>query len=632
MQEVLSLLFGAAVIVFFARERFNIASFETEIRLQRLADLLAPDKMRAHTTVRLSFMLYLVLLLTLYLAICLYARFLPDNIKELIGATSEQVGATGLEGAPGTGTGITSSFPVWIALAIVGLGPSIPIVKNGEAWLRERTHQLVGIPTRVLNNAADLRRSEAANEILAGIEDKKETESGLTNNDILLLRQVKKQYIEIPDSEDLIRSLQLCAVISAWIFRGRADPGHSPQRRNFQELEKRLHGRKRELFKKLKGAINLDPKSDGSGQNGGSQGSKGDAPDIPRRDLWESLTRDARELADDIHLYLALLVEHRVLPTRRAVEKKTMTGRINAKLANYLADIRPEKKLLTSDHTLMVTLFWTFWIVLAMGVFQGAVWSWVELRLSYPTSPARWNVPLSSRTTRYTLTSLLSYVIPVMVAMALWYARDDRALQHQPQSNLHSHWTESLPKLMGPFFLGWLIACMTMSSLALFRSMIAGKNNIVDGSDFFERVNILMQYNAPISLRGACLALLLTVLVDRIYTDQHKTRQRSPLMEAIKNGMIMALIGGTCRWLVIYWSINRSTTTYPYMRPEDYGNIVHAAWQTGLLTALITFAVASALHFQIHKTKAVAAAADTKAIAAKAETVANKAEAVLGGK
>lgn len=584
----LSILFGAVVIAIFARKRFDTASFETEIGLKRLADLLTPSAMRGPATVRLSFLIYLLLLLTTYTAICLYARLLPPEVLQLFGNGGAQLGATGLEGAPEPGSPI-ASFPIWVALAFVGLIPSFSYLERGETWLRERTHRLVGIPTRVLQNAHVLQRTGgAACKALTDFD--KIASSTLKPDDARLLETIAA-LPEARSQDNLIISLRLCAAISAWVFEDRADLDNSPIRRNFAPLERRLQARKKQLF---------DALADGTGLGDGLDADGTPALPSSAPAFWDMMTAQADDLAHDIRLYLAILVERGVLPATRHALEGTIASTAQKELAAYLSEIVPENIELPAERILMTSLSWCFWVVLVVGLVWGAVMVGVELRLTYPTSPARWDSTLPDRMTSLTLTLVLAYCVPVIVIMSFWFARVEGEAfdQNHTETRAKSHWTQWLPRHLPPVLLGWLGSCTLLASLGILRAVLAGQDMRLD-NQLLERISVLMQYNAPVALRGACLGLILSVLLDRLYkvrgTGGREIGARFTCRTTLCCGLLMALIGAASRAMMIYWSMARQGSSSAQMRPEDGGIIVYAALQAALIGGLVSWCIISAL-------------------------------------
>ena len=106
MNEVLALLFGAGIIVLFSYDRFNLATYDGEGRLDRLITLLSPDKLRARGTVLTAYAFYVGMLLVTYLILCAYAEILP-----VLGGQDlrPEVGAAELPSAAATPTRNTSS-------------------------------------------------------------------------------------------------------------------------------------------------------------------------------------------------------------------------------------------------------------------------------------------------------------------------------------------------------------------------------------------------------------------------------------------------------------------------------------------------------------------------------------------
>lgn len=596
MSEVFALLFGAVVIAVFARERFNIATYETQAALQRLGDLLTPNQMRARSTVRLSFLLYLVLVLTAYLAVCLYARMLPENFRALFGDPGAQLGAVGLPGAPAEAA-TSTLLPLSVALVFVGIGPSVPVIRHAEEWLRNLTHKLVGIPTHALENAETLRQRDAGGRSLEGIED--DPRIALRDEDRQILHDMARRP-EATEYEDLLPSLRLIAAISAWIFGNRVSLRNGNERRRMEALEARLRTRKEKLFNNLRGKLK-DP------QAGSAAAHDTDAAPHPAGQHWSGLADETGRLADDIRIYLALLVEHRVLPKEQSGAGRNLSADA---LDGYLKEIRDFDDGLMAEQIVMVTLRRSFWIILSVGILWGALPAGIEQKLIYPDLPDLWVNSARARATSMSLTLVLAYYVPLFVAMSIWFARTElrtRRIDGRPQLR-KLHWSEHLSQILAVVVIGWLVSCAALSTLAILEGILKSgtylqHNNIID------RWLILMGYNAPISLRGAIFAGFLTSVIDRFYwTSLHDRagllRTASPIRNALYAAAVMALAGALTRTFMIWNIVSRSSPPDNVFKATDRGVIVYTSVQSALLGAIIVYLVLSVLIHHVRQLEA----------------------------
>lgn len=569
MQEIAALLFGAAVIAIFSYDRFNIASFETEARLQRLGDLLKPNKMRARSVVQLSFLLYLTLLLSVYLGLCLYARLYPGDVLGLFGNGGDPVGAQ-LDVPSGASDG-NVVWPVGMALAIVGLGPSLPLVRKSEAWLRSWTHRLVGIPTQVLEKAQQLKR--AGKDIAFPAPGEDQAGGVFRTDDAKLMEDLAKRP-DIIQRDDLLPVLRLIATVSAWILDNRLNLEFGSERRALEGLEQHLRDRKEALFAKLRDTMTV---------LAASQNAAPAEAGTNLSDTWNAYAYEAEDLADDIRLFLALLVEHQILTAPKTKIKTGATA-----LYEYLGAIISSDEALSPDRILMTTLGWIFWILVLVGVVWGVFFGTIETMLTYPDQQEQWGGSRYSHAIELIMTLILSYFIPLIVGLSIWHA------QLKTGGDRKRHWTESLPQALRIIFAGWFVACLSITAWAMLKSLLA-QQAVTEGAALWDRWLMLMEYNAPMTFRGGILAVLMIMLVDHLRAaPEARPDGISARWMALWFGLATGFIGAITRATMIYWSLCRYGDCGEW-RAEDRGLLVYAAVQAGLIGAAAAFCVISTL-------------------------------------
>lgn len=572
MSELLALLFGAVVISIYARERFNVATFGTQAGLQRLSNLLGPSQMRARSTVRLSFFLYLIMILTAYLGICLYARMLPKSFQGFFGEIGNQFGAIGIAGVSDAAANSTF-LPLSVALVFVGIGPSIPIMRNGEEWLRNITHRLVGIPTHVLANAQTLKQSRSDTDIFANLEENREYP--LKDSDRDMLTNIANR----PErDEDFLYSLRLISAISAWVFEERIVFTNSSEMRNLDALQDGLRKRKLEVFKKVRDRLPRDTAQPLSNTT------------------WAGLHSETEDLSDDIRLYLALLMEYRVeVDLTNSTRHKTVA----LALKDYLSKIQDIDGNLDAEKIALTTLRRGFWIILTVGVIWGATINSIEQRLSYPRSPELWQDSAWIRSISIGITLLLAYFIPLFVAVSIWFSRSERSSVNAVRVT-HVHWSERVSDVTTFIALSWIASCMAMSMFAIFESFFA-QTSSSSARDFIGRWINLMEYNAPVSLRGALLAGIMVCFVQRAFNPSrgiftHKVRFRlSPILAALATGSLMVFVGAATRIFMIWKATSQPNSASLDFLPTDWGVVFYTSLQTGLLGFMLVYLVTSVL-------------------------------------
>ena len=463
MPDIVALLFGAVIILAFSYERFNQATYQDGRQLERLVDLLSPDTLRARRIVRQAFLFYAGALLLIYLFLCAYAEVLP-----LIGGPDLGVGTVGAERLPVTSSdgsdigttgfnprgdginidwsqtlssaagptdsgrtfdiGIDPKVSLTIALIIIGLAPSFPILRHFEDWMRVSAHQIAGIPTHVIGIRDDLRRN--ALDLLARDDSDPPVDTLLIPQGdwerMLHYSQVAESKLNAPDA--FRDDIQLILAISAWFFDRKLKGANAQERDRLDRLEGRLRDRKDALIQQLDersdfvpgemrpaGALTAAKPAAGNngiaadldGPTGAKQNESDGSNEAVIRAGWERLAREADQLADDIGTLLALYIEHSVVfapdPTRPDVKEDDeqpkklrdpvrQQGLAEKKLQSYLAAVGNHAASAHKRSYTTMTWFWT------LGVVLGVTLLWSRL----PTG--RFEVELQ-RTRRATRTS-----------------------------------------------------------------------------------------------------------------------------------------------------------------------------------------------------------------------------------
>ncbi len=163
----IALIFGGVVIAVFAWDQFNRPSYERSLELTRLINLLSPAELRNGSAYFRAYLFYAGILLLIYATLCIYGS-LP--ILETLGfsfSLTDGGGAIGAEELPIAGYSpelqaeaqvSDPTIPLVISLAIIGLGPSVPLLQRLEEKIRFAAHRLSGIPTRLVSGIHHLRR------------------------------------------------------------------------------------------------------------------------------------------------------------------------------------------------------------------------------------------------------------------------------------------------------------------------------------------------------------------------------------------------------------------------------------------------------------------------------------------
>jgi hypothetical protein len=374
MTDVVALLFGAVIVIFFSYERFNRTTDEAGQQMLRLAKLLSPDKLRSRGVVTNAYFFYAATFVVIYLFLCAYAQLIPA-----LGGPNIPVGATKLpvleqsavvkvnpttgftaasEGdvsdfamiqppdasvdrAPRQGNydiGIGAATSLAVALMIVGLAPAFPILQDVEAWIRGAAHRLAGIPTRVIAIRDDLRSRSI------GIFPPEETNAKQTPFDRLMIPRGDWNRLEryqelsltsrLDSRDDFLNDMALIFAVSAWLIDRKLSFPKLQQRERFTPLEKELNERAEALIDALddktssskptsreaegrsdEKAIRAQPATDGLAMMQGGDKPPGDERLSASDDLrsWNRLAKQADDLADDMCILLALYIEHDII-------------------------------------------------------------------------------------------------------------------------------------------------------------------------------------------------------------------------------------------------------------------------------------------------------------------------------
>lgn len=608
---MLPLLFGAAIIVYFAHDRFTLASFETQSELERLHHLLSVDRMRTTSVVRLSMVFYTLGLLVIYFLMTAYVYIFPKSFAALTASAPQEIGGNipGIEAIAGGSTAI----PLGVALVIVGIGPSFPYVKNIESWLRGAAHRLAGIPTKILNHALALRKERFS-------VDARATRSFLPTADLDIIRGLEQ---ENPDQ--FVDDLMLISAVAEWVLRRHLAAGDPRIRQQFLKMESVLLDRKSLLFRRIralkKGGVVIaaaDPLAAATAPGDPDAAPQPAAEAASPTASWESLTAEADQLADDICLLLALYREHGIIRpprTRRAKPDETATdtpaaGRPHPRPAAALARERVESFVASGDMDVdhgarsaemaLLAMSWTLGVVVILTVLWAAFPGGFEYQITFPNNPARGKVPLSSRIWNQLGLSLAAYVVPVAVAVAIWQGATAAASWKQ---GLQDHWTRALPRALMLFFAGWLVGTFLICGINLWgayaRHGWAGQAEVV-----WKSVVYSFGYNAPSVLRGAFLAVLVVECLDWHWHDKaHDAaasgRSRRSNWPSFGRAGFAALVvgtaGGLTRWLTILFVIGLATASRRDVDSYDRGLIAYATLFSVLISFTLIFGLSEAL-------------------------------------
>ncbi|MFA1627616.1 hypothetical protein ACDY96_34300 [Rhizobium mongolense] len=639
MKDLLALLFGAAIVVVFSYDRFNRTTDEAGQQLQRLVNLLSPDKLRSGRVVFNAYTFYALTFLVIYFFLCAYAELIPalggpdltvgasklpslaseENTQTSVGPLLVQTGGNLIDAilhqsltptsastsADQSSIGIDSSTSMAVALMIVGLAPAFPILQRFEAWMRGAAHRLAGIPTRVLSVRDELR-TQTIN--LNGSD-------GAIPPDTLLIprsdwarlsyyRSLAKGRREI--TEDFHSDLALIFAVSAWVIDHRLKLSNPHARERFSHLEEELKNRKGLLI------AALDEKTE-FGTRGQSREKHGDelsSPAVPgvesgtsSPESWDRLVSDVENLADDVCLLLAIYIEHDIIvseaPSKTSqgsipIQRKLAREKLDLFLKEHLSDQGGDTRL---SSCTAVTGLWVFSVVALVAILWSLFFGPLELHLQLgQASDPYWRIMV------YLSTSLTAYCIPMFTALAI----RDGSKQLRRWRNFfdsNSKWTTVFPQAAFVLLASWGVATILVLGVALWQAGVTFGWD-VSAERFWSTLKFTFAYNAPTAVRGAFLSLIVVLILDarrsKWYAWLRKSSRRS-LILAFGAALFMALVGGGTRFL----STQAGTLGASVPRPGgtvidhiDRGLIAYAAIYTALLAFCVVFSVAEVVRTQ----------------------------------
>lgn len=531
--DVAALLFGTGIIIAFSYERFNRISYDTSRRLERLVSFLTPDKMRARQKVGYAYFIYTLTMVIAYLVLCAYSSVLFP----LIGAEgllpTADIGASGLPDALASATADASAartgfapmdgsvIPTWmqgllptaapveitaekrdlgipaevsmgLALVMIGLAPSIPVLARADEWLRMVAHRMAGIPTWAIE-ASDSLRANATNLGLGiyqgdGKADPSRAGDYLgSKSDLLIIDKFRAEASSLGNFEDFCLNLEIILVASAWFVEERLYVSAAGDKMRFKDLEQELRRRKTALVNSVKAGV--EPAD------------------------WDLLVSDADALASDFCILIALYNELEVIqPYRDQTIGSPSQRKARTQLNDFVQVLNNDTEPRIRQRFSNLALFWTLSIVMAWTVIWAVLWPGkAEFTLQTGTSQSAYEILL-----RYTTTALNTYGIAIIVAITLRWVRTmgDPTDQTSKWTNMYApkSWTRWLPQAFLVLFLAWVTSVTVILAVQIWSSGLLSDNRF--DLNLWLYVSNVFEYNAPLCFRAAVLSLLVIILLD----------------------------------------------------------------------------------------------------------------------
>ncbi|MEP0962263.1 MAG: hypothetical protein ABJQ70_19780 [Roseobacter sp.] len=541
MSNIAALLFGMFIIVAFSYERFNRISYETSRRLERLVSFLTPDKLRARRQVTYAYMIYTCSLLLLYLILCMYSEVLlpligGQSLLPDIGAaalpnasqagpaqsalTSTSSVATGFsplgkspvefwtEGMKSSEVVITSptstdisieaGVSMGLALVFVGLAPAIKPIARVDDWLRMFAHRVAGIPTWALeasdalrSNARELRFSSGQ----SGDKDGTTEDYLIYTSDIELVKSLRERGQPYLGRliEDFSLDIEVILVASTWFLDEKLRVPGSGDKQRFEEIEKELRRRKTELLRTAK------------------------TEKLSHED-WSLLAADADALAADFCVLIALYNEQDIIQPFSDQSAPTNAQRRARERLRKFIDVlyRNKTEPMMQRRGSNLALAWTLSLVIGWTALWVLLWPGAA---EHNLVRGITNSDPYERLYIYMVTTFNTYCLAVIVAITVRWVRMSNVGEDGQRrwENLRypSHWTRWVPQVFMVLLLAWALSTTLIVAIQMWQSGFLKKPaNEQTFEALLISIRARFEYNAPIALRGAILALLVLILLD----------------------------------------------------------------------------------------------------------------------
>lgn len=650
MESYVAFLTGAGIIAFFSFSRFDRVTDQGGRRLERVVKLLSPNNMRERRIIRRAYFFYASALLLIYVFMCVYADLLPIFQEAGEGGTADDAGVganSAPDGDPATapvdgnqddqklagpsntkdddGGLIAPTTSLTMALIITGLAPGFPLLNRVETWIRYTAHRLAGIPTQVIELARKIEHSDLKLPPPEG--DNRANTLLIPRPDWQSMAEAARlgeQHLTAPS--DFTEDLRQIYAFKTWILKRKLDLDENSSRRAFSDLEESLQKRADALSGRLHEIIKLQPQDDQETAE-------------TRREQWDGLAEEAKNLSEDLHFLLALFVEHGILDMRDedkatlATQGKSDTGaetdkaeqgqdsqrRQRARARQVLIKfIEPMFKHHsgTKSPSMMIgpVLFWATSVVMVIQTLWFVWPGWWEFELQFD-GPSRAQISWYGRFLNVTSASLNQIVLPILIAIVIW----EGARQTGRWNNLTQyHWTHRWPQAVVVIGSAWLVAISVIVGLALLQSGIKlgfGENS----EDSWASLRAIFEYNAPMPLRGAILAWLVLRLLD-LHENADISGPYSVWL-AIKAALVMALVGLLTR-LWMSWNAIAANKRYDQdprdsLDAIDRGLAAYGAIQMALIGFFVIYCLSEVKRVERYDGK-LPKRAKTKALVARA--------------
>lgn len=593
MEDWFAMLIGAIVIVLFSFERFNRANYKQKYQLDELMRLLAPDQLRARSVVTQAYLGYTTLLLFIYFLVCAFSNvFVLLGFDALAGKNDIGGGASTVGSNAGAAEtlGIRPEVSLTVALVMVGLAPSVPVLKRFEESARYWAHRLAGIPTHVLNIMNILRHRQIS---LPENHDYKRDGLLIDVNDWRRMSRSKKLLAERGmESQSFERDLLVIFAASSWILDNQLKMHRPSERQRFLQLEDRLRLRKKELVGDLDDLTNMHREDDqtmiANSQNqiemqqtspedfvlriGGSQ-------------KWERLFARAGDLAEGFCTLIALYVEQGIIQNTQQ-DASAENGRTKAqwaqqyakatRLLNDLTKDTVEQSVARNANTRDAT-FLFLWMSATIAITT-AVWSLSVGRYSYELLRSKfaenWYEPVWFQFVE----AIFSFCLPLGVAFTIYALLKNR---DRWESTVTTSASKALSQYFAVVALSWLVTMVVVLGVFIWLTALNWGWDVAIAD-----VGFVIEYEALAKFRGVALSALLIYLCDvtqdRKASEEWLTRSSMPKKWIVIGALLVGAIGFWGRYAQSLISV-RESASRSTMDAIDGGLIVYATLYSAMI-------------------------------------------------
>ncbi|WP_299960845.1 hypothetical protein [uncultured Roseobacter sp.] len=601
MEDWVAMLIGAIVIVLFSFERFNRANYEQKYQLDELMRLLAPDQLRARSVVTQAYVGYTVLLLLIYFLVCAFSNVFVllgfDALagKNDIGGGASTVGSNADEAET---LGIRPEVSLTVALIMVGLAPSVPVLKRFEEIVRYWAHRLAGIPTHVLNILSILRHRQIS---LPENHDYKKDSLLIDLNDWRRMSCSKKLLAQGDmGSQSFERDLLVMFAASSWILDNQIQMHRPSDRQRFLQLEDKLRSRKKELVGDLDDLINLYIEGDqtmvATDQNQIEMQQTSPEDFVLRNgrsQKWERLFARADDLAEGFCTLIALYVERGIIQNTQqdtiAENSRTKAQWVKqyaeaTRLLNDLTKDTVEQSVARNANTRDATTLF-MWMSTTI-VVTTAVWSLFVGRYSYELRHSHfaenWYEPVWFQFVE----AIFSFCLPMGIALTVYALLRNR---DRWENTVTASASKALAQYFAVVAVSWLITMVIVLGVFIWLTALNWGWDVA-----INNVGFVVEYEAVAKFRGVGLSVLLIYLCDvaqdREASKEWLTRSSMPKRWIAIGALLVGAIGFWGRYAQSLISV-RESASRSTMDAIDGGLIVYATLYSALigLVALYIF-------------------------------------------